>query len=88
MESQRMVDASSKVMGYSLRTKRYRYTIWMENFRSNMPFKASSVVGDELYDYEKDPEEKVNVAADKKYEQVTKDLKNKMIRYFRSKESR
>jgi iduronate 2-sulfatase len=88
MESQRMVDASSKVMGYSLRTKRYRYTIWMENFRSNMPFKASSVVGDELYDYEKDPEEKVNVAADKKYEQVAKDLKNKIIRYFRSKESR
>lgn len=86
IETQRTADASLKVMGYSLRTKRYRYTIWMENFRSNQPFNASSVVGDELYDYQKDPLEKVNVANDKKYAQVSKELKDKMIQYFHSKE--
>lgn len=86
IETQRMTDATAKVMGYSLRTKRYRYTIWMENFRSNQPFKASSVVGNELYDYQKDPLEKINVVDDKDYAQVAKSLKDKMIRYFQSKE--
>nr|WP_121274256.1 sulfatase [Pedobacter schmidteae] len=86
IETQRMIDSSAKVMGYSLRTKRYRYTIWMENFRSNQPFKASAVVGDELYDYQKDPLEKINVVNDKNYALVAKNLKDKMIRYFASKE--
>lgn len=86
IETQSSADASTKIMGYSMRTKRYRYTIWMDNFRSNEPFKASCVIGDELYDYEKDPLEKVNVAADKKYAKISKELKDKMIRYFRSKE--
>ncbi len=86
METQRMTDASAKVMGYSLRTKRYRYTIWMENFRSNLPFRASSIVGDELYDYQKDPLEKVNVVDDKDYALIVKSLKDKMIRYFHAKE--
>lgn len=86
IETQRMTDASAKIMGYSLRTKRYRYTIWMENFRSNQPFKASSVVADELYDYEKDPLEKVNVVNDKNYALIAKNLKDKMIRYFADKE--
>ncbi|MNX97556.1 Arylsulfatase [compost metagenome] len=88
IETQRMTDATAKIMGYSIRTKRYRYTIWMENFRSNQPFKASSVVGDELYDYQKDPLEKVNVVKDKNYALTAKNLKDKMIRYFHTKERR
>ncbi|WP_017258524.1 sulfatase [Pedobacter arcticus] len=86
-ETERMIDSTAKVMGYSLRTKRYRYTIWMDNFRSNQPFKASSVVGDELYDYQKDPLEKVNVVQDKAYASVTRKLKKAMLKYFRSKET-
>ncbi len=43
-----------KVMGYSLRTERYRYTEWAEPGREP--------VGVELYDHQSDPEENVNVA--------------------------
>ncbi|MDR6781505.1 iduronate 2-sulfatase [Pedobacter africanus] len=88
IETQRMTDATAKIMGYSMRTKRYRYTIWVENFRTDQPFKASAVVGQELYDYAQDPLEKVNVLNDKKYAQTARHLKAEMIRYFKSKEKR
>jgi uncharacterized sulfatase len=41
------------VRGYSLRTERYRYTMWDETRE-----------GEELYDYSKDPRELKNLAAD------------------------
>jgi iduronate 2-sulfatase len=44
---------SDGVMGYSLRTERYRYTLWKE--RSE---------GEELYDYQVDPRELRNLAND------------------------
>ena len=82
-ETERQGYASSKVMGYSLRDKRYRYTIWLTNdFRSNRPFSADLVVGTELYDYEKDPNETVNVADSKEYKSVAKDLKSKMLAFL------
>ena len=40
------------------------------------------MIGDELYDYNADPLEKVNVAKDAKYEAVTKNLKAEMLAYF------
>lgn len=82
-ETERQGYASSKVMGYSLRDKKYRYTIWLTNdFRSNKPFSADLVVGIELYDYEKDPNETVNVADSKEYKSVAKDLKSKMLAFL------
>ena len=84
-ETERQGYASSKVMGYSLRDKRYRYTIWMTNdFRSTQPFNADLIVGTELYDYDKDPNETVNVADDEAYISVAKDLKTKMLDFFKS----
>lgn len=44
-----------KIMGYSIRTQRYRYTEWQR-------FKKGEVVARELYDYEVDEHEKVNLA--------------------------
>ena len=43
------------IMGYSLRTKRYRYIEWRD-WKSSKPLKR------ELYDHQKDPEEMVNIA--------------------------
>jgi uncharacterized sulfatase len=43
-----------QVMGYSLRTERYRYTFWNQGTE-----------GEELYDYQKDPRELHNLAGDK-----------------------
>ena len=84
-ETERQGYASSKVMGYSLRDKRYRYTMWMTNdFRSTQAFNANLIVGTELYDYDKDPDETVNVVDDASYKSVTKDLNAKMLNFFKS----
>ena len=45
-----------KVMGYSIRTDRYRYTLWI-----NLSNKGTE--GEELYDYQTDPREFKNIAA-------------------------
>jgi arylsulfatase A-like enzyme len=84
-ESDRLGYADANVMGYSIREKQFRYTIWMRNsFRSTMPFNPKSVIGDELYDYKADPLEKHNVVKDKKYTETAKRLKQEMLRYFES----
>ena len=44
---------SGQVMGYSLRTERYRYTMW-----------AGGAEGEELYDYDTDPGEQRNLAGE------------------------
>ena len=44
------------IMGYSMRTDRYRYTEWQHR-------KTGDVVAAELYDHQADPQENVNLAA-------------------------
>ncbi len=51
------------IMGYSIRTKRFRYTVWLDKgFRTNMAYDPKRVVATELYDYEMDPLEKENLS--------------------------
>jgi iduronate 2-sulfatase len=84
-ENERLGYADPNAMGYSIRTKQYRYTIWMGNgFRSNKPFDKSLIIGTELYDYKKDPLEKVNVVNDKKYKTVSVAMHTKMLAFFKS----
>jgi uncharacterized sulfatase len=56
-----------RVMGYSLRNERYRYTEW-----------ELGTEGDELYDYEKDPREVHNVAADPTTSGIKAQLRNQL----------
>jgi iduronate 2-sulfatase len=51
-----------KVMGYSMRTQRYRYTEWQD------PDKGT--VGVELYDYQTDPQGNVNLAAEPEHKDL------------------
>jgi len=82
-EKERQGYASAKVMGYSLRDARYRYTIWLTNdFRSTQPYNENLVIGTELYDYDKDPNETINVADEASYKGVAKDLKAKMLAFL------
>ena len=84
-ETERLGYADAKVMGYSIRTKQYRYTIWMKDYyRSNQPFNQALVAGEELYDYKKDPDETVNVVADKMYKSISKEMNSKMLDFFKS----
>jgi arylsulfatase A-like enzyme len=82
-ETGRLGYAEGKCMGYSIRTDSYRYTIWMkDNFRTNRAFDQNLVVATELYDYQKDPDETINVIDEKSYAVISKDLKTKMLEYF------
>jgi arylsulfatase A-like enzyme len=75
------------LMGYSIRTERYRYTVWMNNnYRSNEPFSKDRIYATELYDYVKDPLETVNVADDKTYASVKKEMNDKMTAFMASQE--
>lgn len=47
------------IMGFSMRTERYRYTEWMSP--------EDDLVGRELYDHRQDPGETVNLAVDAEY---------------------
>ncbi len=62
-----------KVMGYSLRTERYRYTEW-----------EGGKQGVQLYDYQADPHEMKNVAEDPKYAGTVKELRALMLGAIKS----
>ena len=84
-ESERLGYANGNIMGYSIRNNRYRYTIWInKGFRSTVAFNEANVVGVELYDYVKDPLEKINVADQIEYLNESKNLKKSMLEYLAS----
>ena len=70
------------ITGYALRDSRYRLVEWTKGFKTYMPFDESKVVAYELYDYNKDPEERHNVANDPAYASVVKNLKKKLHQYY------
>jgi len=70
-------------MGYSIRTTQYRLTVWMkDNFRSSQRFDDKLILATELYDYKKDPNETINVADEKNYSTIRKNLYKKMLDYM------
>jgi len=75
---------NNKIMGYSLRTEKYRYTIWMNDYTTDQPFENNKVFAAELYDYVNDPLEKYNVVDDKKYNEISKEMKSNMLQFFES----
>jgi arylsulfatase A-like enzyme len=77
------------IMGYSIRTNRFRYTVWMsKGFRTWMPYDEKLVIASELYDYEKDPLETENVLDKPEYQNDRKKMEqlflNCMKREFNS----
>lgn len=84
-ESERLGFAEGKYMGYSMRTERYRYTMWLkDDFCTNRVFHENLVFATELFDYQTDPNETINVVDEKLYVNVAKDLKIKMLNYFKA----
>ncbi|MFN0101962.1 MAG: sulfatase [Bryobacteraceae bacterium] len=55
------------IMGYSIRTERYRYTEWMDGAE-----------GLEMYDYQSDPKEMKNLAKSEKHAKLKVDLQAKL----------
>jgi len=83
METARLGWSKGEYMGYSFRTEQYRYTVWLKDyFRSTKPFNKDMIVATELYDYKKDPDERVNVAGEKAYAGVVKKMDTYMSGFF------
>lgn len=62
-----------KVMGYTLRSDRYRYTVWVD--WKNRTTDSETIVAEELYDYEKDPDETRNLINDKRYSDALQQMR-------------
>ncbi|TLX72780.1 sulfatase [Labilibacter sediminis] len=70
-----------KLEGYSIRTDRYRLTLWIkDDYRTFSPFDAKDIEAGELYDYKTDPLETENYYNAKKYKSVKKQL----MTYFKA----
>ena len=71
----------TSIMGYTMRTDRYRYTEWPK-FIGKPTYKPdwTTLFGAELYDHVTDPEENVNLANDPRY----KDLRDQLSKQLRA----
>jgi len=83
LENARLGWSKGEFMGYSIRTGQYRYTIWLKDYyRSSKPFSRDLIVASELYDYKNDPNETLNVAGEKEYSSVMKDMNKKIVNFL------
>lgn len=66
-------------MGYALRTERYRYVEWRQgDYKKSKDYMNGEIVVTELYDYEKDPLETKNLAKEKSYQTIVKELSQEL----------
>ena len=70
-------------MGYSFRTKEYRYTVWINKKKSTVPIFKEDIHAEELYDYINDPLETENKIDNEEYKQIK--ITHQMLaeRYFK-----
>lgn len=79
-----------EVMGYSLRTPRYRYTEWVYNpawgssIKRRHPQPGNVVLDRELYDYQTDPDETKNLIMDPACQEIRAQLEQRMQKGLRN----
>jgi arylsulfatase A-like enzyme len=77
----------NEIMGYSIRTSRFRYTEWLKGgFRTNDEYNPNLVIGREMYDYEKDPLETESLVGKPDYRSAQAELE-KLFRECMKKEN-
>lgn len=72
-----------KIMGYSMRTKRYRYTEWVKFDPRNYTVDWKKVYATELYDHLIDPKENMNLADRDELKTVIQNLRKQLIMGWR-----
>ncbi|MFB9056885.1 sulfatase [Mariniflexile ostreae] len=74
-----------KHTGYSFRTDRYRYTVWLgNNKKSTDRITNKDILAQELYDYNNDPLERVNIFGDKKHKRTQQTLVEHSNTFFKA----
>lgn len=68
-----------KIMGYSIRTERYRYTEWVEFDNKKFKKNWSKVHGKEFYDHLIDPNENFNLVDRKELNETIQSLRKQLI---------
>lgn len=70
-----------EVMGYTVRTDKYRYVEWYQWDKTNNT--ATTLLSKELFDEKADPQENVNLAGNKKYNTLMKSLNEQLRTNFK-----
>ncbi len=72
-----------KVIGYTLRNDRYRYTAWVTNNPINVKkLDEKNLIGEELYDYKIDPLERKSYINDSEYKTILSKMRKDFIIFF------
>lgn len=71
-------------MGYSFRTERYRYTLWISQSKLGSQIHDSDIVQEELFDYREDPLETENHVGKEGYDAIYNQLKQQAIAFLSS----
>ena len=70
-------------MGYAIRDEQFRYVLWLEEGRHKNPEADLSKVADtQLFDYEKDPLETVNVSGNEVYREIEGQLRGALYEWL------
>ena len=72
------------IMGYSFRTKRHRYTVWVNNKKSFEPIYIEDIYAEELYDYTNDPLETENIIDNSEQLRIKTAFQTLAARFFNS----
>lgn len=67
------------IMGYSIRTSRYRYTEWVHFNHTSFLANWTNVVSTELYDHLIDPNENLNLIGRPEMKYITDLLRKELI---------
>lgn len=70
-------------MGYTVRTKQFRYTLWIKFDPVYFKKYWKKIVGEELYDHSFDEEENINLADRKPLRKIKNELKKMLKRKFK-----
>ena len=70
------------IMGYSFRTKRHRYTVWLKNKKSTEPIYIEDIFAEELYDYDNDPLETDNIINYPEQQRIKTTFQTLAARFF------
>ena len=70
------------IMGYSFRTKKHRYTVWIKNKKSTEPIYIEDIFAEELYDYDNDPHETDNIINNPDQQRIKTTFQTLAARFF------
>lgn len=70
-----------RIMGYSIRTTYFRYTLWIRFNHKTFTKDWTDIFGEEMYDHRVDHEEEYNLVRNRKYDYIRAKLRKELIKH-------